>query len=321
MNQRFPMDEHLRLAINGTTLDLRVRGTSEQNPVVLFLHGGPGSCDRFMVLEDRAPLADVCTIVCLDQRGAGKSYSREQAARHMDMETVLSDAIAVIDYLRERFHQEKIYLVGHSYGSYLGVLLAGRIPEKIAAYVGVGQLANGAENERISYEFVWNEAQKRGDKKALKVLTRIGAPVNGYYRSLNDLTAQRNLMTKYGGATHDRKEGIFASMVLPVLRSPEYTLSDLIRYAKGAFYNLRELWEQVITCDFPKTAATLDVHVYITAGRHDRNTPPEIAKQWFDALDAPKKEWFWFEESAHSPTHEEKEQWNEIFRNRVLGAE
>ena len=320
MKQRFPIDEHLRLALNGTTLDLRVRGTSEQNPVVLFLHGGPGVCDRHFVLEDRASLTDACTIVCLDQRGAGKSYSREQAAKHINMELVIQDVIAVVEHLRERFHQEKIYLVGHSYGSYLGVLLAGRIPEKIAAYVGVGQLADGAENERISYEFVWNEAKKRGDSKALKDLTRIGAPVNGFYRSLDDLTTQRNLMTKFGGAAHGRKESIFASMVLPVLRSPEYTLPDLIRYAKGAYYNLRELWEQVITCDFPKTATKLDVPVYITAGRHDRNTPPEIARRWFDALDAPKKEWLWFEECAHAPIHEEKERWNEVFRTHVLGV-
>lgn len=320
MKRRFPIDEHIRLKHDDTTLDLRLRGTSESLPVVLFLHGGPGVCDRHFILEEQAALTDVCTIVCLDQRGAGKSYSREQGKRHMDMETVLGDAIAVIDYLRERFHQEKIYLVGHSYGSYLGVLLAARVPEKIAAYVGVGQLANGAENERISYEFVWNEAQKRKDEKAIRELVRIGAPVNGFYRSLDDLTTQRNLMTKYGGAAHGKKQGMISSMVLPVLRSPEYTLWDLVRYAKGAYYNMRELWRQVITCDFLSTVQKLDVPVYITAGRHDRNTPPELAKRWLDALDAPKKEWFWFEESAHSPIREEKEKWNETLRTRVLGA-
>ena len=320
MKQHFPIDEHIRLAVSDTTLDLRLRGTNEDNPVVLFLHGGPGVCDRHFILEEQAELTDVCTIVCLDQRGAGKSYTRAQGKRHMDMETVIGDAIAVIDYLRERFHQEKIYLVGHSYGSYLGVLLAARVPEKIAAYVGVGQLANGAENERISYEFVWNEAQKRKDEKAIRELVRIGAPVNGFYRSLDDLTTQRNLMTKYGGAAHGKKQGMISSMVLPVLRSPEYTLGDLIRYANGAYYNMRELWRQVITCDFLSTVQKLDVPVYITAGRHDRNTPPELAKRWLDALVAPEKEWFWFEDSAHSPIREEKEKWNKTLRTQVLGT-
>ena len=319
MKKKYPIDEHLKLALNGTTLDFRIRGTKEENPVLLFLHGGPGVCDRHFVLEDQAPLADICTLVCFDQRGAGKSYTRAQAAQHMNTELVLGDAIAAIDWLRARFHQEKIYLAGHSYGSYLGVLLCTRVPEQIAAYIGTGQLANGAENERISYEFVLGEATKKGDKKALEALARIGAPVDGFYRSLDDLTVQRNLMTKFGGAAHGKKEGMISSMVLPILRSPEYSLLDIAGYAKGAYYNLRELWREVIATKFDQTVTRLNVPVFITQGRHDQNTPPELAKAWFDALEAPKKEWIWFEQSAHSPIREEKDAWNQAIRTRVLG--
>ena len=321
MKQKFPIDEHKKLALNGTTLDFRIRGTKEDNPVLLFLHGGPGVCDRHFVLEDQAALADVATLVCFDQRGAGKSYTSEQAKQHMNTELVLSDAIAALDWLRARFGQEKIYLVGHSYGSYLGVLLASRVPEKIAAYIGLGQLVNGAENERISYEFVLGEATKRNDTKALNALARIGWPVDGYYRSLDDLTVQRNLMTKYGGAAHGKKESMITSMVLPILRSPEYTLFDIAGYAKGAYYNLRELWKEVIATKFDQTVTRLSVPVFITQGRHDRNTPSELAKAWFDALDAPQKQWIWFEESAHSPIREEKEKWNQTIRARVLNRE
>ena len=321
MKQKFPIDEHKKLALNGTTLDFRIRGTKEDNPVLLFLHGGPGACDRHFVLEDQATLADVATLVCFDQRGAGKSYTSEQAKQHMDTELVLSDAIAALDWLRARFGQEKIYVVGHSYGSYLGVLLASRVPEKIAAYIGLGQLVNGAENERISYEFVLDEATKRNDTKALNALERIGWPVDGYYRSLDDLTVQRNLMTKYGGAAHGKKESLITSMVLPILRSPEYSLFDIAGYAKGAYYNLRELWREVIATKFDQTVTRLSVPVFITQGRHDRNTPSELAKAWFDALDAPQKQWIWFEESAHSPIREEKEKWNQTIRARVLNRE
>jgi pimeloyl-ACP methyl ester carboxylesterase len=298
---------------------IHIKGEDESNPVLLFLHGGPGVCDRHFVLDDQAPLTDICTLVCFDQRGAGKSYTRAQAAQHMDIELVLGDAIAAIDWLRDRFHQEKIYLAGHSYGSFLGVTLCTRVPEKIAAYIGTGQLANGAENERISYAFVLDEATKKGDKKALEALARIGAPVDGFYRSLDDLTVQRNLMTKFGGAAHGKKESMISSMALPILRSPEYSLLDIAGYAKGAYYNLRELWREVITCKFDQSVKQLGVPVFITQGRHDRNTPPEIAKAWFDALEAPKKEWIWFEESAHSPIREEKEKWNETVRTRVFG--
>lgn len=318
MKKEYPIDEHLEVPINGTTLDFRIRGTSAANPVVLFLHGGPGVCDRHFVLRDQAPLTDVCTLVCVDQRGAGKSYTREQAKTEMDAETVVEDARICVEYLCGRFRKEKVYLVGHSYGSYLGVLLCQQHPRHIAAYVGIGQLADGAENERISYDFVWREAQKRGDKKAIAELKRIGAPKKGLYKSLDDLTVQRNYMTKYGGAAHGESESIFRSMVLPVLRSPEYTLFDLAKYARGAYYNLRELWKPVIGCNFIESVRSLDVPVFITQGRHDRNTPPELAKKWFDALDAPMKEWIWFENSAHSPIREEAALWNETIREKVL---
>lgn len=319
MKMKYPIDEHHRLALNGTRLDVRIRGTRADNPVLLFLHGGPGVCDRHFVLEDQAPLADICTLVCFDQRGAGKSYTRTQAKKAMDMALVLEDAAALIDWLCARFGQEKVVLAGHSYGSYLGVLLCQQIPERIAAYIGTGQLVNGAENERISYEFVLGEAEKRGDQKALAALARIGAPVNGFYRSLDDLTVQRNLMTKFGGAAHGKKEGMIQSMVLPILRSPEYSLLDIVRYARGAYYNLRALWREVIACRFDETALKLSVPVYIMAGRHDRNTPPELARCWFDALDVPRKDWVWFEKSAHSPIREEKEKWNHEVRTRVFG--
>lgn len=318
MKKKYPIDERLLVPVNGTTLDVRLRGTKGENPVALFLHGGPGVCDRHFVLEDQSPLTDVCTLVCFDQRGSGRSYTREQAARSMTMDEVVEDARKLVEFLCARFRQQKIYLIGHSYGSFLGVTLCQRAPERIAAYVGLGQLADGPENERISYEFVWNEAQKRGDQKAIADLTRIGAPVDGFYKSLDDLTVQRNYMTKYGGAAHGESRSIFASMVLPVLRSPEYTLLDLLKYAKGAYYNLRQLWAPVIACKFLETVPKLDVPVYITQGRFDLNTPPELAKAWLDALDAPKKEWIWFENSAHSPIREEKERWNAVFRERVL---
>jgi pimeloyl-ACP methyl ester carboxylesterase len=126
-------------------------------------------------------------------------------------------------------------------------------------------------------------------------------------------------MNRYGGAIFGKKGNIFTSMVLPALRTPEYNLIDLIGYVKGIYYNLGELWEEVIACDFIRTAPKLDVPVFITQGRYDRNTPPEIAKAWFDALQTPQKEWIWFEKSAHSPCHEEKDLWNEVVRTRVFG--
>jgi len=318
MKQKYPIDEHLEVPINGTTLDFRIRGTKTSNPVILFLHGGPGVCDRHFILRDQAPLTDAFTLVCFDQRGAGKSYTAEQAKRVMDMDTVVEDARIAVEYLCGRFHKDKIFVAGHSYGSFLGVLLCQRYPRRIAAYVGTGQLADGPENERLSYEFVVGEATKRGDKKALSDLKRIGPPRKGFYQSIDDLMVQRNYLNKFGGATYGKSETMMSSMVMPLLRSSEYSIFDLPRYSNGAFYNMRQLWRPVIGCDFMESVRTLDVPVYITQGRHDRNTPSELAKAWFDALDAPHKEWTWFENSAHSPMREETERWNAVVREKLL---
>lgn len=318
MKATYPIDTCEFVPINGTRLNVRIRGTKETNPVLLFLHGGPGICDRHWVLKYQSGLADVCTMVCYDQRGSGKSYTYAHGKDKMNVAMVVEDARQMVDYLCGRFHQYKIYIVGHSWGSCLGTLLAQKHPEHIAKYVGMGQLANGPENERISYEFVLEEATKRNDKKALADLARIGAPVNGLYRSLDDLQVQRDYMTKFGGGGYKESESLLKSLILPLLLSPEYTLLDLPKYAEGAYYNLRELWDEVATSNFQETVKELQVPVLITQGRHDQNTPSALARAWYDALTAPEKDWVWFEESAHSPIKEEPARWGQVIREKLF---
>ncbi|MEG1706303.1 MAG: alpha/beta hydrolase, partial [Clostridia bacterium] len=270
------------------------------------------------VLKYQSSLADVCTMVCWDQRGSGKSYTNAQAQEDMTLEQVVKDAYEVCTYLCEKFGKKKISIVGHSWGSMLGLLLAQAHPEIIDKYIGMGQLINGEINEDISYDFVMNYATKSNDRKAIASLTKIGRPIKGLYRNLDDLVIQRNYMTKYGGGCYAEKESIWKSMILPLLSTPEYTLGDMIRYYKGTFYCLNKLWEQVVTAKFDETIKHLDVSVYITQGRHDKNTPPEISTKWFEQLDAPYKEWIWFENSAHSPIKEEPTRWGEVIKSIIV---
>ena len=317
---KYALDTKETVSINGTKLHIRIRGTNPSNPVVLFLHGGPGVCDRHWVLKYQFGLAEVCTMVCCDQRGSGKSYTREQAREGMPVDEVVTDMRLLVEYLCERFHKEKLIIVGHSWGSFLGTLLCQRYPDHIAAYIGMGQLADGPENERLSYEFVWNEANARKDKKAIADLQRIGAPKNGLYDSQDDLMVQRDYMTKFGGGGYKESSSIVMSVVIPLLLSPEYSLFDLPGYSKGVFYNLKQLWDDVATSSFLRDISALAVPVFITQGRHDQNTPSALARKWFDALEAPHKEWFWFENSAHSPIKEEPEQWGSVVRKIIASV-
>ena len=307
----YAIDEKLYIPIGGIQQNIRIRSCDETLPVLLFVHGGPGVCDRHWVLRDQSAIAEQATMVCWDQRGAGLSWSKKLKAEDMCVDRMIEDCHELLQYLKNRFHKTKIYIVGHSWGSILGSLTAERYPEDVAVYIGMGQFVNGADNERLSYRFVLDEATKRGDKKALQDLEKIGWPKNGHYASLDDLMVQRDLMTKYGGEDYGENEGIVKSVVVPILKSPEYKLWDMWKYYKGTFFNLETLWDEVVDVDLSVRVPELKMPVYLTEGRHDQNCPIPIAEEWFANLKAPKKEWIWFEQSAHSPIKNEPKLWGE----------
>ena len=317
----YAIDEKLTLTIGGIPQSVRIRSTDGSLPVLLFLHGGPGVCDRHWVLRDQSSLAEIATMVCWDQRGAGLSWSRKLRGGDMQISRCVEDAHELIDYLKKRFGKTAVYVVGHSWGTALGTLLGQKYPEDVAVYIGMGQFVNGPENEEISYDFVLEEAKRRGDRKALASLERIGRPQNGHYANLDDLMVQRDLMTKYGGEDYGESDGIMKSMILPLLRSPEYTLPDLWKYYKGAFFCLSSMWDEVVDLRFDETVPELKMPVYLTEGSHDQNTPISIAQRWFDQLTAPRKKWIWFEKSAHSPIKNEPELWGKTVREIVLSEE
>lgn len=318
---KYFIDEKLTLTIGRIPQSVRIRSTDESLPVLLFLHGGPGVCDRHWVLGNQSQLARIATMVCWDQRGAGLSWSSKLKKEDMKIARCVEDAHELISYLKRRFRKSAVYVVGHSWGSVLGTLLAQKYPEDIAAYIGMGQFVNGPENERLSYEFVLEEAKRRGDKKALKDLERIGWPKEGHYASIDDLMVQRDLMTKYGGEDYGESDGIMKAVIMPILRSPEYSLADMVKYYKGAFFCLNSMWDEVVDLRFDESVPELTVPVYLTEGRHDQNTPIPIAQAWFDQLRAPRKKWIWFEKSAHSPIKNEPALWGETVRGIVLAEE
>jgi pimeloyl-ACP methyl ester carboxylesterase len=305
----YTLDVKEIVSLGGVKQSIRIRTSDETLPVVLFLHGGPGVCDRHWVLKHQSDIAGVATMVCWDQRGAGLSYDKSLKKEDLCVSRMVEDAAQLVAYLCKRFNRDKIIVVGHSWGTLLGTLLAQKHPEHIAAYIGMGQFVDGPENERLSYQFVFDEATKRGDKKALKNLAKIGWPEKGHYKTLDDLMVQRNLMTKYGGEDYGESDGIIKAILIPLLRSPEYRLTDLVKYYKGAFFSLESMWEEIIDFDFNKDVTKLDMPVYLTEGRHDQNTPTQLAQKWFENLSAPHKEWIWFEKSAHSPIKNEPDAW------------
>lgn len=305
--------------VGGEKYYLRIRGQDVKNPVVLFLHGGCGSPDRAHMLRFQSPLAEKFTLVAWDQRGSGLAYDKREAANTvLTRELIVSDAVNVVGWLKRRFGKDKIIIVGHSWGSAIGVWLAQAVPEDICAYVGIGQVVDYVRNEQMSYVWTLEEAERMGDVKSLETLAEIGYPENGVYAGDNRACQmkQRAVLHKLGGATYANRRPYWQELLfhdIPIVLG-EYGLSGAVKYIKGISYSGSSPMARD-NPDFMNTAKKLDVPVYLTLGRHDFNCVHTLAEEWLERLEAPVKKLIWFENSAHSPQWEEAEEWNRTYES------
>jgi pimeloyl-ACP methyl ester carboxylesterase len=295
------------VVLGGDKQWISIRSSDLHNPVLLFVHGGPGSAEIALVRKFNPRLENSFTVVVWDQRGAGKSYSAGADTAKMNIGQFLSDLIELTAFLKSRFEQERIYLMGHSWGSVLGVLAVQAHPEDYLAYIGIGQIVNMYANERLCYRFTMDEAIRRGNKRAQRRLFKIGEPVKGLYREpIKDLLTQRYYLDKFGGSSFGN--GGFLQYSKIVLSAPEYSIIDRIRYIPGMRRSLELLWrESLMEIDFPSQATEFRIPVYFCVGRHDYNTPFSLVESYCESIKAPDKKIFWFEGSAHSPNFEEPE--------------
>lgn len=313
----YEIDEIRKVPLGGLAQKIHIRGEKRTNPVLLFLHGGPGISNRDSVINREKDLCDAFTIVAWDQRGTGGSYwgaKRETLTK----DQLIADAAELVEYLCRELGKDKLFVWGGSWGTELGTYLCYRHPRHIAGYVGSGQLVNGALNEEISYDFAMTEAEKAGDAEAVRILKDIGRPVNGCYREVfKGMMAQRRIMKKYGG--HSMKKGTYwTDTALPLLKSKEFSLTDKIGLAKGYKKCLTYMWPSTIQCDFTQECTRFEMPYYIFQGRHDNNTPSALVQSYFDSIQAPDKELIWFEHSAHGPMAEEPEKYKKLLREKLL---
>jgi pimeloyl-ACP methyl ester carboxylesterase len=313
-------DVKLRVALGGFPQKVHVRGSDASNPVLLFLHGGPGVPNRHSIMGRHSDLCDAFTVATWDQRGTGGSYWGVDAAT-LTLERLVEDARELVEYLCARYDQEKVFVCGGSWGTELGTLLAFRYPQHIAAYVGYGQVVNGEANERLSYEFSMNAAVAAGDDASVAALKRCGPPVKGQYRGgLKGLMAQRRVMTKYGGHSVKERGGLWATTVRPMLLSGEYSLGDVIGMARGYKLVLETMWPLITDYDFTTQCNRFEMPYYIFQGRQDNNTPAALVQGFYDAIIAPDKALVWFEHSAHGPLSEEPAKFKALLRQKLLGV-
>jgi pimeloyl-ACP methyl ester carboxylesterase len=291
------------VALGGMTQWLLIRGQQRSLPILLWLHGGPGGAQIGWARTFQRELEEHFVVVNWDQRGAGLSYSRKMPADALTLEQFTRDIIDLANHLRERFARPRIYLVGHSWGSVLGLLAAQQAPECFQVFVGVGQIVRQDESARLAWQWALQTARERGDRKAIQQLEQLGSPP--YPDGKRSIRQLNRWTDRFRGQWHSGP--INQAMSKPFLRSTEYTLWDKMRYFRGVAFSQRQVREKMTGVNLMERVPQVEVPVYFCMGRHDHVASTTLAQEYFDQLGAPKKTWIWFEESAHYPPFEEPE--------------
>lgn len=300
------IEESVLVPINGIKQALLIRGRDTRNPVLLYLHGGPGTPFMPLAWTVESPWEDYFTVVQWDQRGAGKTYAANDpavVAPTMNIAQMTSDTAEVVRYLQEHLHKKKVIVVGHSWGSVLGVALAQQHPEWLYAYVGVGQFVSSRRNEEDGYRYAVEQAKASGNVTAEKELEAI-APYPGDVNQLgfDKIGVERKWLTTFGGVVNGRQDQSFEDGVS--MLSPAYTLHDMDAADEGTMFSVAHLIRALLNVDYT-TTTNFKCPVFVFAGRHDYATSHELAHEWFTQVKAPAKGFVWFENSGHLVPEEE----------------
>lgn len=298
------LSEIVSLNIGDTRQSLIIKSNDSLNPVLLYVHGGPGSPEFVFMEHFGSQIDQVFTVCYWEQLGAGKSYYPNIDPALMSLNKFVDDGAVVSSYLKQRFGKEKIFLMGHSWGSMLGSYMAARYPDHFYAYFGIGQVANQLLAEQISYDWVLEMANQKGDKKGIAQLTEIGRPpYDNIDETLTNLLIERKYVAKYGGSIYNGN--FYKEASIAILNSREYTLKDKINFFRGMTFSLSQLWSEVMLRNLFDEVPMQTIPVYMFQGIHDYQTAYPVAKAYFDSLQAPHKEFHSFLYSAHSPNFEE----------------
>lgn len=304
-----------KIELGGMEQYLIIRGVDSSKPVLLFLHGGPGSPELGFVKKFNPGLEYDFVVVHWEQRGSGKSYHKNTPIESMNIEQFVSDTKELSEYLIKRFNRDKIYIMGHSWGSYLGMRTIEKHPEFYYCYFGIGQVANQYRSERLSYEWVKEQAAQKNDKKAIEELEALDFPeIDARSKEwLTFLMAERSYVDKFGGGLLRDYKGALDKL-LPIINVQEYTLIDKMNYGTGSLFSLEHLWDDIITDNLFESIDSVQIPVYLLHGAYDYQTSYTVAKDFYRQLKAPKKQFFTFENAAHCPIFDEPDKFNKILR-------
>ena len=312
------ISEKTHIIINGVELGMFIRSRDSANPVLLYLHGGMP--EYFLSRKYPTSLEDHFTVVWWDQRGSGISCRSDIKPETMTLAQMISDTKEVTNYLRNRFSKDKIYLLGHSGGSFIGIHVAAESPELYHAYIGMAQMADQLKSEMLAWEYMLEQYLKAGNKKMVRKLesaeVTMGNGTPEKYRALRDPA-----MHSLGIGTTRKMTSVVSGIFLPSLMNREYTLREKIDMWRGKSRSgISILWADMLSTDMSDRVPELTIPVYFFEGIYDYTCSYTVAKSYFDKLKAPVKGFYSFGKSAHSPIFEEPDRFVEIMISDIINV-
>jgi pimeloyl-ACP methyl ester carboxylesterase len=295
----------------GHRLGVMIRGVDAAAPVLLFVPGAPGGSERGSVRRHLAGLESRFVVVTLDRRGGGSSYPALDPTATVTVDGEVADVLAVTDYLRARFHQDRIYLLGHSGGSIVGVLAVRRHPEKFRAYIGTGQAVDLPASDRICYDDILAWARTTGRDDLVRRMTRQGPPP---YRDVYDYEP----IMVYESQAYDYEHGPAADGF--DIGVPEYTLLEKAHTLNAILDTWDALYPRMQRVDLRRDAPRLEVPVYFVEGGHEMRGLTVLFDQWYRQLQAPAKHLHVFEAGGHRAMFEQPDRFAAVLDEVVRDA-
>jgi pimeloyl-ACP methyl ester carboxylesterase len=291
------IDEAMFVPIGGINQWITIQGKNRDNPVVLFVHGGPGTPTNLLDFSMPPAWTPSFTLVQWDQRGAGKTFgSGGTSAPDMTIDRMAQDGIELTQFLREHLHKDKIIIVGHSWGTILGINMVKARPDLFYAYVGAAQAVNFQENEAVNYARVLDKAKALGDTKAIADLQASGPPP---YPVMKALTTQRIWAQAY-----EHADSYVATEYSSSLYAPGYSLFDIYHAIQSIRFTLNTFMGPTMSgpatkVDLKALGPDFAIPIFVFVGPDDYITSPELAKAYVDTINAPQKEFVMLNAGGH----------------------
>ena len=281
--------------IGGIEQCVLIRSKDIENPILLFLHGGPGMPMMYLGHEFQRPLEEDFTVIHWDRRGAGKTFSRNKPTpESMNTRQLVNDAYELIDTLKNRYGHNKIILAGHSFGTHLGSIMVKERPELFSAYISIGQVVDDERAANLQADFILEQAQLHGREEIVQAINK------------KEILYYEDLLFDFGGELKNSQS--FFPLIWSGLQAPEYTLAEAMDIGNASSFSSYHMEYNVLSSSIYEEIIEYQMPVYFFVGISDYTTPHELISEYFEKVSAPHKEIIYFQNSAHFPFFEEPEE-------------